>query len=124
MPSLRILIADDNAGSRHALARYFRFTGHTVLEASTGREAVQLIIDNEVDVALLDVQMPELNGIEAARYIRESRSSLPIFAFTGWPEMISAAHRHLFVGVLIKPISPTRLSDIVCAYVINARNGA
>jgi two-component system, response regulator YesN len=124
MPPLRILIADDNAGSRHAIARYFRLTGHAVLEASTGREAVQLIVDNDVDVAVLDIQMPELNGIEAARCIRESRSSLPIFAFTAWPEMISAAHRHLFVEILIKPISPTQLSDIVCTYVINARTGA
>ena len=124
MQELQILIADDNACLRRAVARYFRLAGHAVLEACTGREAVQLISNNEVDAALLDIQMPELNGVEAARCIRDLRASLPILALTAWPEMIGTAHQHLFAEILIKPISPPRLIEIISKYVVRPRTGA
>ena len=118
MRKLQILIADDSAIVREAIAEYFRIAGHTVIEASTGREAVALTKSNGFDAAILDIQMPEMSGLEAARHIRESHSSLPILALTGSPEMIGPAHRHLFAEILTKPTSVQELTDAVSTYVV------
>jgi DNA-binding NarL/FixJ family response regulator len=71
MPSVRILIADDHALIRHGLRAVLQIQpGCTVCaEAADGREAVKLAAKLKPDIAILDITMPELNGLEATRRI-------------------------------------------------------
>jgi two-component system, NarL family, response regulator NreC len=84
MSLVRIIIADDHpfmrTGLRHVLEEHpeFRIVG----EAADGREAVQMVVDAKPDVAILDVAMPNLNGIEAARQISESAPQVAIIVLS------------------------------------------
>jgi len=77
MRPVRILIADDHAGVRQGVRAILEGRGGGVVcgEASTGREAVAKAIDLQPDVVVLDISMPELNGLEATRQIRRAVSA-------------------------------------------------
>src|SRR5690242_13499357 len=76
----RLLIVDDIADNREILARRFERRGFEVIEADSGFRALALIEEREFDVVLLDVMMPEMDGLETLRRIRHRSSSaiLPV----------------------------------------------
>jgi signal transduction histidine kinase/DNA-binding response OmpR family regulator len=88
LPPLKILVAEDNFVNQQLLQRVLSKAGHEVLMANHGREAVNLLETNKVDIVLMDVQMPYLDGYQATVEIREaerqSRSGgpVPIIALT------------------------------------------
>jgi signal transduction histidine kinase/HPt (histidine-containing phosphotransfer) domain-containing protein len=67
---LRILLVDDAPDNRLLIQRFLRDAGHMIVEAVNGREAVELWSQGTFDVILMDVQMPEVDGLTAARMIR------------------------------------------------------
>ncbi len=79
-PAVRILLADDNEIMRRSLRRLLesRDNWRVCEEASNGREAVDKVDQSSPDVLLLDFQMPEMNGLDAAREIRRRSPDLPI----------------------------------------------
>ncbi len=95
--SLRILLAEDDAISALAARRLLEKMGHTVVAAANGREAVDAYGTAAFDLVLMDIQMPELDGLEATRRIREqeargSRASVPIVAMTAHAMAGDKAH--------------------------------
>src|ERR687894_712579 len=81
---LRILLADDHEIVRRGLKELLEeHTGWTVCaEAANGREAVELAVQSRPQVAVLDLSMPELNGLEAARRIRSAAPETEVLIFT------------------------------------------
>jgi signal transduction histidine kinase/CheY-like chemotaxis protein len=115
--SLRILVADDNTDAAASLAMLLRLEGHEVQTAVDGVQAIELAERMRPDVIFLDVGMPRLGGIEAARRIR----ALPwgpttrIVALTGWGQE-SDSKATLAGGVdlhLLKPVDPSELALIL-----------
>ncbi len=83
---MRILIADDNTIVRVDLRAVLEEAGHTVCaEASDGLQAVELAREQKPDLAILDVRMPRLHGIEAARRILRERP-IPTVIVTGYTD--------------------------------------
>jgi PAS domain S-box-containing protein len=83
--SRKCLLVDDNKDVLIYLNRVLADTGVTILMARSGYEAIELIKAHpDIDVVLLDMQMPEMNGIEATREIRKIRKNLPIIAQTAF----------------------------------------
>ncbi|WP_435022064.1 ATP-binding protein [Tundrisphaera sp. TA3] len=84
-PSGSILIAEDHAGSRTALAKVLRRMGYRVLEAGDGHDVLRLVEEEVPSVVLMDVNMPGLDGIETTLALRKDPRfrTLPIFALTG-----------------------------------------
>ena len=78
---LQILIVDDEENLRKAVAKYAKFHGYSVEEASNGEEAVQLCRSKRFDLILLDLMMPGMDGIAACRAIR-TFSDTPIIVLT------------------------------------------
>lgn len=76
-----ILIADDEVRMRRVLCDYLHIKGYEVLEAADGVQAVELAERKKVDLVLLDVMMPRMDGFEACRRIRQ-RSDVPILMLT------------------------------------------
>src|SRR5262245_53429281 len=71
-PPLRIVLADDDPLARRVVRDALQEAGFTVVaDASNGREAVELVVHYKPDLVLMDVVMPEMDGISAARVIRE-----------------------------------------------------
>ena len=85
-PHWRVLLAEDNAVNRMLAVRLLEKRGHTVVTASHGREAVDAFRCQRFDLILMDIQMPEMDGFEAAAAIREiekdAGSYTPIIALT------------------------------------------
>jgi two-component system sensor histidine kinase/response regulator len=83
---LRILLAEDNCVSQQLAARLLEKRGHSVVVAGNGREAMMALEKQSFDLVLMDVEMPEMDGLEATAAIREkekgSGTHLPIVAMT------------------------------------------
>jgi adenylate cyclase len=82
--NLRLLIVDDIKDSRRLLSRRFAQRGFETIEAENGPTALDLIAQHNFDLVLLDIMMPEINGIEVLRKIRARHSpeSLPVIMVT------------------------------------------
>ena len=76
-----ILIADDEAEIRDLLRLYLENSGYDVLEAADGLEALEVLEKEHVDLAVLDVMMPRMNGLHVLKKIRET-SNIPVLVFS------------------------------------------
>ncbi|WP_286876163.1 diguanylate cyclase, partial [Marinimicrobium sp. UBA4509] len=107
---MKILLVEDSATLRHAMSQYISEAGHTPLIARSGEEALQLLEDTPVDLIIMDVEMPGLNGFETTRLIREWLGGhwVPIIFVTGKNEDESYREGIEAGGddYLIKPVSP------------------
>jgi response regulator NasT len=104
---LRILIADDEAIRVMTLRTQLRALGFEVVaEASDGREAVELADRHQPDLAILDIKMPGLDGISAAREIT-ARRPIPVILLTAYsePELVERATEAGVFAYLVKPVS-------------------
>lgn len=81
----RILIVDDNSVNRESLRWLLELAGHEVSEAENGRKALDSIADRPPDLVIMDVRMPEMDGFEACRRIKQdaNTSSIPVLLLTG-----------------------------------------
>jgi|SRR5215472_7519190 len=79
-----IVVADDNEANRELISVILQRQGYEVLEANNGREALEFVQLRQPDLILLDIHMPEMDGYEALRVIRESQRgrNVPIVALT------------------------------------------
>lgn len=66
-----VLIVDDNVDLRRAVAAFLQYYGYETLEAGSGREAIETAIAKQPDVVLLDLNLPDMEGTEAAQAIRK-----------------------------------------------------
>jgi DNA-binding LytR/AlgR family response regulator len=109
---LSVVIADDERPARLSLATLLTECGDVriVGEARNGAEAVQLIEQARPDLALLDLQMPEVDGLAVVRLIRRDR--LPLVAFvTAYDEYAIRAFEMNAVDYLLKPVDRSRLQQ-------------
>jgi PAS domain S-box-containing protein len=108
---LRILLAEDNPVNRVVIQRHLSKQGHSVSAVVDGRKALEALEKTVFDLVLMDVQMPEMNGMEATRAIREGASgmnpvTLPIIALTAYA-MKDDRERFLSAGMdgyVTKPV--------------------
>jgi len=80
----RILIIDDNEMNRLVASTILRSYGALILESVNGKEGVDLLEVQGVDIVLMDIQMPVLNGYEAIQKIRQSGNAIPVIALTAY----------------------------------------
>ena len=117
--SRRVLIADDNRDAAETLGTLLRMEGHEVLTVHDGRAATQAFAAFNPEVALLDIEMPEINGYEVARSVREGSHSHTaiLVAITGWGKESDKA-RALAAGFdhhFTKPIDAEALMKVLRA---------
>jgi AmiR/NasT family two-component response regulator len=114
LKKLNILIADDEAIIRLGLKQILEEAGHTVYEAENGVSALRLAEGSKPDLVILDIKMPEMDGIEAAQLLL-NRTQVPVIFLTayGEQELIERAARLPVMGYLVKPIKEAELLAMI-----------
>ncbi|NDQ55480.1 MAG: response regulator [Acidipila sp.] len=121
--SLRVLVAEDNSVNQLLATRLLQKRGHSVVVVPNGREALAALDNGIFDLVLMDVQMPEMDGLEATTLIREKEKAsgthqsivaLTANAIKGDRERYLAAGMD---GYLSKPIRPEELNELLQVYV-------
>jgi DNA-binding NtrC family response regulator len=114
-PKIDLLIADDDADFRGTVARRFRRRGFEVQEASSGEEALECLNKRSFDVALLDMMMPGLSGVEVLERINAEPRDLEVILLTG-QGTIDSAVRAMKLGAcdyLTKPFPLAELEILI-----------
>ena len=114
----KVLIAEDAPELQSLERRILKSMGLDVTVANNGREAVELALSNTFDLVLMDMQMPEMDGIEATERLRSVGYETPIIALTA---NVMAHHQEQFEtagcsGFLPKPIDRHRLQEVLGQY--------
>lgn len=106
----RILVVEDNEDNLYLIKYILQKSGYKVIEARSGAEGVELAVQEKPDLVIMDVQLPDINGLEATRKIRASEADgeIPIIALTSYA-MVGDRERFLAAGCtgyIEKPINP------------------
>jgi two-component system, cell cycle response regulator DivK len=109
MPAARILVVEDNEKNMKLFRDVLRAAGYDTLEATTGEGAVTVAADNAPDLVLMDIQLPDIDGIEALGRLRADArtAAVPVLALTA-QAMEGDRERFLaagFDGYLSKPVN-------------------
>ncbi len=120
--ALNVLVAEDNNVNQMVMQRLLHKRGHRVVIAGSGKAALQAVENERFDLVLMDVQMPELDGLEATREIRRRESDggsrTPIVALTAHA-MSGDRERCLAAGMdgyMTKPVNPNDLDETLARY--------
>jgi two-component system, cell cycle response regulator DivK len=116
MPGERVLVVEDNGMNMKLFRTVLQAAGYRLLEATTGGQAVELATAHVPDLVLMDVQLPEIDGVEALGRLRadERTASIPVLALTA-QAMHGDRERFLaegFDGYLSKPVN---IAELVAA---------
>jgi len=110
----RVLIVDDEAVVRNGIKRALQNKGITASLAKTGVEALNLLEEKSFDLILLDIRLPEMDGLEVLKSVRANHPQTNVIMITGYPT-IDTAVRCIKLGALDYLIKPFRLDDLETA---------
>jgi signal transduction histidine kinase len=117
--SRRVLVVDDNVDAANSLAILLREMGHNTLTAYDGKSAVVQAETFEPEIVFLDLDLPEINGIDVARKIRliEGAERIRLYAVTGWNQVDDRrrTERAGFDGHLAKPVTAEQIEQLFAA---------
>jgi len=111
----RILVVDDEPSIRRTLRAVLEVKGYDVVEADCGREALRLIHSGQYDLALLDINMPDITGIEVCREVRTT-SQIPIVMMSAGEENRARSLEAGANDYLKKPFSVAQIFSLVKLY--------
>jgi len=114
-PRLRVLAADDSASNRLIITQMLELQEHDVVTVPDGRQAVDAFHADRFDVVLMDMEMPTMDGTEAAMLLRRDGADVPIIALSGHtsPELIEKCMAAGMTGHLSKPFEFNELIDTI-----------
>lgn len=104
----KVLVVDDSRIQRRVLSAKLTSAGHTPIEAENGLEALKCIDANSPDFIVTDMHMPEMNGVELLRILKERKSEIPVIVVTAeiQVDVIEEVKMLGAKAFLIKPVKP------------------
>ena len=119
MRKLRILVVDDIYTNRFLLSELIKSTGHEIVLAENGEEAIEILKNEAIQLVFMDIEMPVMNGIETTEFIRTEMPSplntIPIIALTAHnPELFFEDFANVgFDELITKPYSAEKIRDTI-----------
>ena len=86
----RILLVDDNKNVLAVLSDFLRITGYAVREAKNAQGAIEVVKEELADLALIDLRMPGMNGINLMLSLKKANPHIPVIIYSGYPSMDTA----------------------------------
>lgn len=109
---MRIVVCDDEPLARERLVRIVQDSGHHVIaQAKTGAEAIMAVKEQQPDVILLDIRMPEMDGVRCAQILNELQHPPAIIFVTAYDHYAIAAFKSHAIGYLLKPANRDELLE-------------
>jgi DNA-binding response OmpR family regulator len=108
-----ILVVDDERPIRQALRRFLSADRHAVLEAADGVEALEMLKENEVDVAIIDLMMPRMDGLELLSHMRHERVGVKVIVTSAFDEIIELTGRDADIVTTLR--KPFELAEVAKA---------
>lgn len=120
---LKILIVDDQMINRMLLDALVKSIGHDPVQAESGQQAIDAVSAHSIDMILMDIEMPGMNGVEATQHLRENNlvdANMPIVAVTANSgEEDKASYRAAGMqGYIEKPLNIERLKEVIAELVV------
>ncbi len=114
-PEAKILVVDDDAMNRNVIKKLLAGTQMQITTAASGMECLKTLSESKFDIVLLDHMMPEMDGIETLRRIRETNKELPVFALTANAATSGEEFYKSkgFTGYLSKPVDTKCLEEVI-----------
>jgi DNA-binding response OmpR family regulator len=108
-----ILVVDDEETTRNTLADILRLEGYTVYSAASGEDALSFLEEEKVDLMILDLKMPGMDGLDVLRVVSRQDTEIMIILLTAYGSLESAveALRQHAYDYLVKPVSPQQLLE-------------
>jgi CheY-like chemotaxis protein len=128
MSKLLVVIADDIFTNRLLLSEIIEDLGYDYIAVENGREAINALINNKVDLVLMDIEMPVMNGLEATIFIREKlnepKRSIPVVALTAHnPKIFFNDYKDVgFSQLLTKPYSVDKITALLESFTSKAKS--
>jgi two-component system, NtrC family, response regulator HydG len=115
MDTRSILIVDDNESLAKTMSFVLRRRGYDAVTARDGREAIEQAAAGDFDVILMDIKMPQLNGVEAYRKIKESRPGALVMMMTAYSvdDLVQQALAEGAYGVIYKPLDIEKVISLI-----------
>jgi len=123
MRKSRILVVDDEEIMRSSLSDWLKDDGYDVLAVEDGFEAIERVKREEWDLAVVDLKMPKIDGLEVLRKLREMRPKLPVIIITAYATIDSAvmAIKEGATDYIVKPFNPEEISRVIAKLVEHQR---
>lgn len=120
----RLLLVEDDPSVRRSLAETLREEGFEIAEAESAPAAVQLLADFEPEIVLSDVRMPEMDGFELLRLLRERAPSVDVILMTAYDDMatVARAMREGAFDFLVKPLKLEELRSVLTRLIDDRRS--
>ncbi|HME53179.1 MAG TPA: response regulator [Candidatus Lokiarchaeia archaeon] len=116
--SARVLLVDDDAGIRETMKDILAFSNVQLVTACNGHDAIELASNNEFDIALIDLRMSGIDGIETFKRIRKIKPTFKAFLVTAYADETQAkeAIKEGFSGIYYKPVDIPRIITMLTKY--------
>lgn len=120
MAEARVLYVEDNRQNMRLVGKFLKMGGYEMMKASTGREGIEMAATEKPDLILMDINLPDIDGIEATKQIKANRETakIPVIALTA-NAMHGDRERFLASGCddyLSKPVSKGDLLDKIAEH--------
>ena len=105
-----ILLVDDDLQVLKSLEKLFKKEGHVTTCASSGKEALEWVEKKDFDLIVVDIRMPDLDGVDTVKKIREARTNknqpdIPVVFLTGYSDMVAIDRAKQYGEVILKPFN-------------------
>jgi DNA-binding response OmpR family regulator len=104
---MKILVVDDNFETLELIRAFLQGDGHVVMPASRGDEALAALDKDKADLVMLDIRLPDTDGIEVLKAMRSKHPDVPVVMMTGFKEaeLVVDAFRQGAIDCLLKPFN-------------------